>query len=61
MVDLIWVSLSSSRSILNPVSCVSAVTTIVSCLACVCALQVVGSWPAATHPVTMSRSEIVPK
>src|SRR2546430_7259090 len=59
MVDRMCVSFSSSRSILYPSSSVSSVTTSVSCRACVCTLHVFGSCPAATHSMTMSRSEIV--
>src|SRR2546428_12784287 len=61
MVDLICASLSSSCSILNPVSSVSGVTTTVSRRACTWAEHSFGSCPAATHCVTMSRSEMVPR
>src|SRR2546430_2102168 len=54
-------SLASSRSIRYPTSSVSGVTTVVSWRAWVCAEHSVGSCPAATHCVTMSRSEIVPR
>src|SRR6266576_3613805 len=60
IVDRMCVSFSSSRSILYPSSSVSSVTTSVPCLACVCTLHVFGSCPAATHSITMSRSEIAP-
>src|SRR6267143_6883301 len=54
IVERMCASVSSSCSILNPVSSVSGVTTIVSRRACTCAEHSFGSCPAATHCVTMS-------
>src|SRR5205809_365762 len=54
MVDRMCVSFSSSRSILYPSSSVSSVTTSVSCRACFRTVHVLGSCPAATHPLAVA-------
>src|SRR5256885_14409460 len=61
IVERMCVSFSSSCSILKPSSSVSGLTRMVSVRAWSSAWQSVGSCPAATHCVTMSRSEIVPR
>src|SRR3989442_3100866 len=61
IVERMCVSFSSNRSILYPSSSVSRATTTVSWRACVCTLHALGSWPDATHSMTMSRSELVPR
>src|SRR5438309_2343602 len=61
IVDLICVSFASSCSIRNPSSSVSGVTTAVSVRTWSSAEHSLGSCPAATQRVTMSRSEMVPR